>query len=114
MNQTIINSVTEVTYKLSKLAKEEGLDVHELVEIWAFLPIADASEIDFGLVKNWIFQISDLVDRNSDLPADLKIAKKYRLMATLLNAKAKLIHRTKTSTFQAQGRLYFGKPRKNS
>lgn len=115
MNQKIINSITEVTCKLGQIAKDEGYDINEITQIWAALPLEDAKSLDFNILKEWFFQVSDMVEKqHTDLPAALKIAKKYHLMGNLLNTKAKLLRSVNVDIFQAKGRLYFKHRIKNS
>lgn len=108
MNRKIFDSVAEATLKLNQIAKDEGFDPADLAKIWTYLPFEDTKNLDFRIIKDWIYQISELVDRqNGHLSQNSKIAKKYRLIATLLDTKAALILRISSGGFNPRGRLYF-------
>ncbi len=91
--QQLIQTVTDVTYKLADIAQEEGYDVKEITKIWATLPTSDTDEMTYlEAAGQAALEVSSLVDEKYiQLPRSQRLAKKYRLMSYLLAAKAELL-----------------------
>lgn len=86
----LVKKVTEVTVGLSQIAKDEGLDLHELAEVWAALPIEENEGMTYlEAASQCILDVSALVDRIYPArPSSKRTALKFRVMSKLLALKA--------------------------
>ncbi len=89
MQQQILEQVSQITLRLAEIA-QEGYSVTEITKIWVDLPTGDLDGTsDLEAATKCILEVSNLVDkRYADLPINLKVAKKLKLMASLLDLKA--------------------------
>lgn len=85
----LIKKVTNVTNRLMEISRE-GYDLEQLTRIWAMLPVEDDEGMSYlESASQCILEVSSLV--NESFPkegATERTARKYRLMASLLNLKA--------------------------
>ncbi|MBI2021496.1 hypothetical protein HYS93_01285 [Candidatus Daviesbacteria bacterium] len=88
----IIEQITDTTYKLSQIA-QEGYEVGEIAKIWSIIPIGDSEDITYlEATSRCVLEVSELVDKKfPELTRLQRTAKKFRLMAKLLDSKADLL-----------------------
>lgn len=86
----IAQKVVKVTTCLTDIAKEEGIEVNRLAQIWALLPIEDSEGMTYlESASQCILEVSALVDQSlPNLTSNQKTALKFRVMAKLLLLKA--------------------------
>ncbi len=91
--QQLIQTVSNVTFRLADIAQQEGYDLKELTKIWATLPIADTEEMTYlEAAGQSALEVSNIVDsKYAQLPRNHRLSKKYKLMSELLAAKADLL-----------------------
>jgi hypothetical protein len=88
MNNILVKRVSQITTQLVDIS-QEGYDLKELTRIWSMIPIGEDNMAYLESVSQCILEVSTLVDQKfGNLTQNQRSAKKYRLMARLLNIKA--------------------------
>jgi hypothetical protein len=85
----IIKRVADITEELISVA-DEGYSLKDVTRIWGNIPVDDEEGMTYLEAANQcILEISNLVNqRYPNLSKTERLAKKYRLMAKLLELKA--------------------------
>lgn len=85
----IVKRVTDIAEQLVTVA-DEGYSLKDVTRIWGDIPTDDEAEMNYlESAGQSILEISSLVDQTfPNLSRPQRTAKKYRLMAKLLNLKA--------------------------
>lgn len=94
MQKEITTQITQIALRLTRLA-EQGYSLQAVAELWASIPEGDTEGLTYlEAAAQCVLTASDIVNKTCpDLPANQKTAKKYSLMADLLQLKAEQLNR---------------------